>query len=44
MIPAWLIRQRIVWEKKYTHPLYTVEGQEAQKRLPQLNQKWRDIL
>lgn len=29
---------KILWQKVYEHPLYTVEGQQAQLRLPELNQ------
>lgn len=29
---------KILWEKDYSHPLYTVEGQAAQPRLAELNQ------
>ena len=38
MIPGLVDPAKILWEKDYTHPLYTVEGQEAQLRLPELNQ------
>jgi predicted NAD/FAD-binding protein len=36
--PGQINPQKILWEKYYEHPLYTVEGQEAQLRLPELNQ------
>jgi len=36
--PGLVDPAKILWEKDYTHPLYTVEGQEAQLRLQELNQ------
>jgi len=35
--PAQIDPDKILWEKDYTHPLFTVEGQEAQAHLPSLN-------
>ena len=35
--PGLIDPAKILWEKEYTHPLYTVEGQAAQLRLPELN-------
>ncbi len=35
--PGLIDPARILWEKNYTHPLYTVDGQEAQLRLSELN-------
>ena len=36
--PGLVDPAKILWEKEYTHPLYTVKGQAAQVRLPELNQ------
>ena len=35
--PSVVDPAKVLWEKNYTHPLYTVEGQEAQLRLQELN-------
>jgi predicted NAD/FAD-binding protein len=35
--PGLVDPAKILWEKDYTHPLYTTEGQKAQFRLPELN-------
>ena len=29
---------KVLWEKNYTHPLYSVQAQAAQARLPKLNE------
>ena len=36
--PGLIDRHKIIWEKNYTHPLFTVETQEAQPHLHELNQ------
>jgi predicted NAD/FAD-binding protein len=35
--PGLIDPVKILWEKEYAHPLYTVEGQDAQLRLQELN-------
>jgi len=35
--PGLVDAEKILWEKSYTHPLYTAQGQEAQFRLQELN-------
>jgi len=36
--PGKIDPAKILWGKEYTHPLFTVEGQEAQGQLPKLNE------
>ncbi len=36
--PGKVDPKKILWEKNYEHPLYTVEGQKAQPHLPRLNE------